>query len=466
VHAIDPNVDLGAGECWEHVFDVDVMDIDGGCSTLPRTIKNTKVRFDVVAPVTQTYKSTADLAPLRVNPHVRIEKEADHKVALPGESVVYTITLINDHPSINATGIDIVDTLPGHEGVYFQYQEMVSGPEPDSTGNPGAGGPIRWVGQSVPANGQLVLAFRAQIPTDIARGRTYKNDVLATTSELICIESIGPTAPVKVVNEVVELSKVVNPDEIAPFGTVRYEIRLKNLDSQPVTGVVVTETLPRAIAPPHFTFLQVAEGDPEPSSVQGQVVVWRDLTIPAGKTLKLRFDAQAAILLGTYNNEVTAWCPRSQEITPGDLWDVEAPVDVTPGIVLYKTVRPTHTVAGQRVVYTVTLSNQSDEDLENIRITDTLPAGFHYERMLNDAIPIAVNPLAWELGQLNKGNSQKFVFQVRVGVRLPTGTYSNTIKGSSASALIPGKDETAAVWVAAADIYSVYLPLVIRDYTP
>ncbi|HDQ70576.1 MAG TPA: DUF11 domain-containing protein, partial [Chloroflexi bacterium] len=259
VYAI-PNVDLAAGECWDHDFHVDVT-MDVGCSTLPRTIKNTKgsVQFDVVAPVEQTYESTADLAPLRVNPHVRIEKGVDHKTAMPGESVVYTITLINDS-TINVTGIVIEDTLPGYEGVYFQYQEMVSGPEPDSTGDPDAGGPVRWVGQSVPANGQLVLAFRAQIPVGIARDRTYKNNVLATTSQLICIESIDPAAPVRVVNEVVELSKVVNPTEAAPFSTVRYEIRLKNLDSQPITGVVVTETLPKASTAPHFTFLQMAAG--------------------------------------------------------------------------------------------------------------------------------------------------------------------------------------------------------------
>jgi len=263
----------------------------------------------------------------------------------------------------------------------------------------------------------------------------------------ICIESIDPTAQVEVVKEIIELKKKATPEAVPPLGTVQYEISLKNRDSAPVTGIVVTDTLPR-ISGHDFTFVEMVAGNPMPDEIVGRQVIWRDLTVPGGETLRLRFYVRVSPLYGLALNHVDAWCPRSQVIEPEDPWDVKAPVDVLPGVLVEKTVYPTATTVGTYVVYTITVHNQSDNDLENVRITDTLPAGFFYRARVAGPIPIQTNPPAWRLA-VKKGKIEEIVFQAGIrSCNITSGTHYNTVDGYSSSALVPGLINAAPLYVA------------------
>jgi uncharacterized repeat protein (TIGR01451 family) len=458
VYDIVPDVALDPGECWEHGFDVDVT-IDVGCSNLPKTYRNEKANLlvHVVDPVDVWFASTANLAPLHVNPHVTIQKEADHKAVLPGETIVYTVTLENAS-DIQINNVTVIDTLPGT----FEYVGMVPGPypAPDSV----AGQTIEWHNQTIPASGQLVLPFEVLVPLGHPLN-TFKNDIAAATTDLVCIEDINPTASVKVVDELIQVTKSASPGQVAPNGIVRYTIKVKNLDSVPISGIAVTDTLPSA-AGQDFEFIAAVGGYPAPDEVNGRQVIWRDLIAPGSGTLELRFDVRATILFGDYDNAISATCPRTP-ITP-DNEDVEATVTVLPGVVLYKTVYPTHTLSGVTVVYTITLNNQTQSTLENVVITDTLPAGFSYQRKLGDTpVPRQTSPvLSWDVGNLGKGKSKELVFEVLVGLRVVTDTYYNKVEGYSPSALIPTADETAPLEVIGQDLEFVFLPVVLRNYAP
>jgi len=462
---ISPPVALAPSGCWYHNFDIDVT-TDVGCGNLPKTFKNEKgtAQIHIVDPVAAWLGNAVDLAPLRVNPHVRLEKESDHKVVLPGEVVVYTITLTNDC-DLTVHNVTVVDTLPGDGSVDFVYSDTVAGPQPNNTTPP----QIVWQNQTIGPGEQLVLAFRARVPTGIELG-SYKNRVTASTTDLVCIESIDPTAPVAVVDEIIELSKVASPAEVPPRGIVRYEIRLKNKDSVPIAGVTVTEALPSKLGQ-DFRFVDMVEGDPEPSEIIGQDVIWRDLTVPGDTTLKLRFDAQAAILFGSYENQVSELYPRPSPADPSGTTFLGAPVTVLPGVVMYKTVFPTQTLNGSTVVYTITLYNQWTGSLDDVRITDTLPANFRYQRMLAGPAPsVRDSPtIAWDLGEVGKGDSEELVFQVWAQMppqsNMITQTYYNKVEGASPSAQIPGIEEAAPVELWPRDLAFVYLPLTLRGYS-
>jgi uncharacterized repeat protein (TIGR01451 family) len=410
-------------------------------------------------PIDWWWTNTADLAPLRVNPHVTYYKERDHATVLLGETVVYTITLINQS-SIQVNNITLIDTLPGVDPAYFTYVGMVSsGLEPVDTTPPH----VEWNIASMVPGQEVVIVFRASVPLNMPMG-TYKNDVGGTTTDLACVEDVAPMAPVKVVNEILELSKVASPDEVAPQGVVEYEIRVKNLDSVDVTGVVITETLPVGLPGQEFEFITMTAGSPVPSRVNGRQVVWSDLAVPGGETLKLRFKAEAPILFGTYNNDVSGWYPRGEEVTLKDPFDVAAPVVVLPGVVTYKTAYPTQTTTGGIVVYTITVYNGLNSALEDVRITDTLPAGFTYQRKLGDTpSPVSLSPLVWELPSIKKASAQALVFEVKVGLNAISGTHYNNVEGHSPSALIPSVEDGAPVHVTAGETWSVYLPLVLKN---
>jgi uncharacterized repeat protein (TIGR01451 family) len=312
--------------------------------------------------------------------------------------------------------------------------------------------------------------FRVHVPDDmpLSTGAQYRNDVQASTPDWVCIEDIDPTPQVRVIEEIVEFEKVVSPADVSPLGVVEYDIRLKTLDSVAVTGVTVTETLPSQLGQ-KFEFVGMRPGDPEPDEVSGRQVIWRDLTVPPYPgILRLRFDARAPILFGVYYNEPTAWCPRSEMIEPESPSDVAAPVTVLPGVVLYKTVFPTQTLSGRTILYTITLYNQTTDDLADVIITDTLPTGFSYGRMATGyPSPDQVFPeVVWSLGQVNKQTSEELVFYVQVGIGVISGTYTNKVVGHSPSAQIPGAEKEAPVQVEAADVSAFYLPLVLRSYVP
>ena len=255
------------------------------------------------------------------------------------------------------------------------------------------------------------------------------------------------------------MTKEAKPDEVPPWGTFRYHIELENQDSADVTGVTVNETLPGLLGQ-DFEFLEMVSGDLVPS-VNGRQMTWNGITVPGGDTLDLRFDVRASLLFGTYNNQLTASCPHTPFAPPDE--DIEARVTVLPGVILMKTVRPTQTVNGGMVVYTVTLNNQSDQTLTDIIITDTLPSGFSHRHTLFGPVPVRRSPVVvWELDELKKSSSQNFVFRAQVGYQVISGTYSNRVEGYSPSALIPTVDETAPVEVEWRDWPLVYLPAVLK----
>jgi uncharacterized repeat protein (TIGR01451 family) len=468
---ISPDRDLAPGECWDHTFGVDVT-LDAGCDeTFVQTGKkdctNSTVWIHAISPEPLWYCNATNLAPLEVKPHVSIEKEADHTAVMPGESFVYTITLSNQS-STDVHEVTVQDTLAGDGSVYFVYSDTVPGyPAPNVINPPN----LEWQGHTIQAGHQLVLAFRVRVPEDMTTGE-YNNTVTASTTDLACIQDIDPTAKVKVVENLIDLTKEVSPEEVPPRGIVQYEIKLVSKDSAPISGVVVTETLPTFPTVPgyDFKFVAMVAGDSQPSEVSGRQVVWRDLTIPPGKNgLRLRFQAQAAILLWEYDNEVTAWCPRVGDIEPKDPPGVAAPVTVLPGVVLYKTVFPTQTANGGTVIYTITLYNSSETDLQEVRITDTLPSDFRYRQTLVGPGPDVRRPpiVAWNLGEVKKGNSAQIVFrawaQAPPGSAMITATYHNKVEGSSPSALIPGVEEAAPLILTPRDLPKVYLPLVLRS---
>jgi uncharacterized repeat protein (TIGR01451 family) len=320
----------------------------------------------------------------------------------------------------------------------------------------------------------MVLAFRVRVPESTSEGYKDNKSVKVTPDVLdpICIaevDGIGTMARVNVTDPLINVTKVTldGTSTVPPDGIARYRISLQNKDSAPISGVIVTDTLPEGPQGYDFEYVGVVDGYPEQSEVIGRQVVWRDLTILGDRTLELRFEARATIFHGTYYNDVSAWCPRHQDIEPGN---VGAPVSVESDVILYKTVYPTQTVNGKSVVYTITLGNSSNIHLEDVRITDTLPAGFSFGGMLHhdDPLPRRTSPVVvWDLGRVDRDSTEELVFRALIhlvtGTVTFTDTYFNKVEGYSPSALIPGREKGAPVQVAWGEMPTVYLPVVLRN---
>jgi uncharacterized repeat protein (TIGR01451 family) len=123
------------------------------------------------------------------------------------------------------------------------------------------------------------------------------------------------------------------------------------------------------------------------------------------------------------NGEPIQGTPRQ----PNPGWDLDNLAD----LVLHKSGPPTAEV-GADLTYTISATNLGTLTAENVRITDTLPAGLHYvtDTAATQPIMSSDSVLAWSLSDLGPGQTVSFSLVVALDVGL-AGTVSNAVAGST-----------------------------------
>ena len=369
--------------------------------------------------------------------------------AAPGELVTYTIVLTNN--TSNAyTNLLITDTLPAG----FAFASMLPGqpvPAPQVNGTT-----LVWSGLSLAPNGALRFTFAVtatQMPAD-----NLENDVAVVdlSDQKTCIPWLGtgPNAKAGVKVNVrlkkLEYTKTAAPFTVGPLGLVQYNVVINNRGPYAVYNVVVTDVLPTSVAEPYWQFSANVNLPAGVTWLSTNPPAWLIAQINSNSSANFSFKARASIYPGgnykNYMDGLAAAWTFTQAVNYNG-----APVTIVPGAALDKVVSPKTVVAGDRVIYTITLYNQSGSTLSGIRITDTLPAGFTYDGMVSPAAPVpdTVAPLVWgsRLTSLNNATRLELAFYARISATLLSGTYYNRVVASALNISIPATDDTAPVKV-------------------
>lgn len=442
-----PPVSIAPGETWyTGPFPVAVTKAVG-CSTLPRTIRQPvgAVVLHVTDPTPGYWVNGVELGPVTVNPNATIVKTSYHNYVTPGEILSYTISVANTSPT-HLTGVVITDTLP--DG--FSYVDMVQGPPPADPTPP----TIVWNNLEIPAGATYVLVFNARA-TVVASTTPYRNNVTGSTTANACIKSALNTAAVYVVGNVVQVTKTANSTSIPPAGTLDYTIDMRNRDQVALRALRITDTLPD-----DFTFLAVTSG-PTATLIPPRTLVWSNINLPPNSaSTQIKVRVQASILFGAYGNVVEGTLPRGGPLGPA--W---VTVTVVPGVALFKTVYPTESYYAGTVVYTMTLLNRSTQAVNNVTITDTVPADFHYGGMIAGPNPtiVAGRVLIWSGQNVGVNGRIEYVYRASLFPASP-GIYWNNVIGSSPTVEIPDPGDTAPLLVLSG--FRQYLPLYSRNFSP
>jgi uncharacterized repeat protein (TIGR01451 family) len=234
---------------------------------------------------------------------------------------------------------------------------------------------------------------------------------------------------------------------------VDYTVEATNLTGGPVHNLRITDTLDGG-----FQYVGTTSG---PQPISTSPLVWEIPYLgPKGSSggadkATIQFRARAGVLLGSWYNMVDGASPSTYVTrTTNYMRDVE--VRVVPGVGLYKVAEPTTVMTGQTVVYNITLYNASGAPIRNIRITDTLPAGFTYQATIAGTPPVLTSPVViWAIaGPVNNGDRIVLAFRARVGNDLASGRYFNRVSGYAEKAvspydpvLVPDTGDTAPVYV-------------------
>jgi len=198
------------------------------------TITNTAA-FVALNALPGTATAVFTVAPQPTEPLLRLNKTVQtNGEPLPGESVVYTLTLAN--LGGDATGVALTDTLP----VALDFGGWIA---QDGAGV--ADDVITWSGD-LAAGTSRTLVFTATLHSDPALyGQTITNTVQATadnadevTAEAAFTVGSGGVGNVTITKDVAATT-VVDAGDV-----VTYTITLANSGDAPATGVLLTDTLP------------------------------------------------------------------------------------------------------------------------------------------------------------------------------------------------------------------------------
>ena len=171
---------------------------------------------------------------------VVVSKSADDPNLIPGDTVVYTVTLTNSGPS-TAPGVILTDVLPA--GLTFVSATL------DGQAGVESGGTITFPSVNI-ASGDVATA------TITMTVDTLTNGVLTNTASVQDLSSAGETnianntstTDVTVVAEAdLSLTKTVSAAASQIGGTLTYDITVSNAGPSAATNVVVTDTLPTGV---------------------------------------------------------------------------------------------------------------------------------------------------------------------------------------------------------------------------
>ena len=395
------------------------------------------------------WRGTGGTAPARphvtVLPQIVVDNPTSPGVGVAGDVVTFTVVLSNN-TGVPYNQMRVTDTLP--TGMVF------GGPLP-GTPAPVVSGPlVVWMTQTVPANGFLTLVFTGTV-TGLNPGN-YAHYAKASSDSNPAVCAPKATNSLKIGIALVTVLKTPSSPTAGPLSKFTYDIAFYNFAPVAVTIASFTDTLPGLTGKWRYDSMQ--PGDPLPFSTNPPV--WHNLVVPAGANLHLRVNVRTGTEFGTFTNlQLSSPSPAGAGQFTGTIqagWVLTsdgsfngAPVTVVPGVGLDKVVSPGPVANGDSVVYTITVVNLSGAGIDNVVVTDTLPAGFSYEAWVSGIQPTTTSPLVWNVGTVLNGDNNKVVFSFRahISVSEPTGIYYNRVNATSPSINIPQTDDIAPVQV-------------------
>lgn len=390
-------------------------------SSVLGTITNTAVvGGDVIDPtpannsasVTTNVIAQADLALGKVG-------SADPVIA--GTPLTYTLTVDNIGPS-DAESVQVVDTLPG--AVTF------AGADPGCAHNAGV---VTCAQPSLAAGGNAQFAIVVDVNSGATGSLTNSAEVSAATTD--------PNGD----NDTTGLDTAVNPqadlalekaDSVDPAtagGSLIYSLTVTNNGPSDAENVVVTDTLPASVT--------YGSDDSSCSHALG-IVTCSVGTLAGGASQEIAITvgiAPDATGVMTNNAEVTS--ATSDPNAANDIAFEDTTVGSAADLVLSKVDGPDPAIAGDSLVYTLTVTNSGPSSAEDVQVVDNLPADVIYQSD-NAGCTENAGVVTCALGLIGAGGESTVAITTGVAPGA-AGTITNTA-GVSADTPDPNTENNAA----------------------
>ncbi len=332
-----------------------------------------------------------------------VTKTVSNPTPVVGDSVTFTITVLNNGPS-EATGVTVADALPSG------YTLVSLTPSQGTV----AGGV--WTVGNLASGASATLTVVATVNatgfyTNTATVSGNQPDPEPGNNTITITPTIPPTPDPKADLSVTKT--VSNPTPVVG-DSVTFTITVLNNGPSEATGVTVADALPSG-----YTLVSLT---PSQGTVAGGVWTVGNLASGASATLQIVATVNAT---GFYSNTATV-SGNQPDPEPGNntISITPAPIRMA-NLMVNKTVdNPTPTV-GENVTFTITVTNNGPAVAAGVILADTLPSGY----TLVSATPSkgTLSGGFWTIGILTPGASAtlEVVAQVKgSGVYVNTATVS------------------------------------------
>ena len=421
--------DLAVGDSVLITFEVNVISIPPSNSIM-NTARVTG-DFEMIPgepPFTITSPSNTTVTPVNRG-SLDMLKEVDNSIVGVGETVTYTVRILNTGTA-DATNVQFIDTL-SPEATFVPNSVMVNG-----VARPGVNPEAGFMILDIPVGETAIVTYEATV-TSFPDGGTVVN-VAGALAEYILVPGEPPitvmdtsnTVIVTVNTAILFVAKGAN-FEVAMIGdVVTYGIAVINDSTVPVMNIVLTDILdpntlfingtvtvndvPLPFANPNTGILL---GDFQPNDA---AIINFQVVITGGQINNLVTNTATANGLATVNpNEPPV-------VVEGDSNTVVIPF-IQPNvstIVVKRADLQTATI-GDVITFTTVITNTGDTGIQNIRFQDMLDSsvGFVLGSVKVDNTPVPnVNPVSgFLIGSLSSGEARAVSFQVIVE-RAPDGS--------------------------------------------
>lgn len=366
----------------------------------------------------------------------------------PGDSVTYTLVLANQEGLVG--GVLLTDVLPS---------EVSFGSWIEQNGASVSDGVITWSGDLEPFSTRT-FSFKATLLADAALyEETITNTVQATAANVegLLEAEAAFTVDAQPQEPLLRLTKAVQTaGEPMPGDSVVYTLILANLGGGDAEGVLLTDTLPTALAFAGW----LAQNDAE---VSADVITWSgDLVAGASQTIifTATLDTDPELHGQTITNVAQATADNAADVT-GEVAFTVAGSGIG-DVSLMKTVVAAAKVEADGVVtYTLTLHNSGSDVATGVLLTDVLPSEVDFGAWVaQNGADESAGVLTWS-GDIAVHETVTIIFTVivRDDVTFNGREVVNTATFTSANA---GSGSDQAGFTLYSSNYYIFLPLVMR----
>ena len=317
-------------------------------------------------------------------------------LVVSGHNVTYVIIVQNNGPD-TAENVIIKDLIPSIlSNVTYTYGNNENVPYTDAGINVGTITSGNTV--TVTITGHIAVENRVENITNSANVTTTTTENITTNNKVNITNNLTDDIDLQINKTVTNINPAYNSD-------ITYTITVKNNGPSTALHVFVNETLPDGL----ILKSSHATAGTYYNSTNG---IWTIGTMDNGTTVTLTLTVTVN-KTGNISNYVNVTSSCNDTNSSNDNYTLNITVNKTVDLSIIKTASVYDLYPGDRLTYTITVSNYGPDNATGVNVTDLLPTGVTYISD-NSSNAYDKNTGIWTIGNLTKGQSISLTITVEV----------------------------------------------------